>query len=313
MTLFTKHQKQTASFGQLFTVSCKQFFPTVFGGILYGMMTGLGAMAYLIPGILIATVFSIYLPIILFEKQSILSAFASSFVRVKTQFFSLNGYIAFTGDYGTTQHSFRLDAKHPCGQFTHGNRACNFCVVSGITIPLFNAMIFALAYAKPHKSFALAPFLVQYVTFFIFRWSNDNMAKDIELQEFTPYKEAAGEEYMKEKQRKHFETILNDWKTNLMAEVDRTVNHMQDEAANFPDMSDRATQEEEFSLELRTRDRERKLIRKINQSLEAIQNNDYGYCDSFEIGIRRLEARPTATLCIDCKTLSEIKEKQLYS
>ena len=100
-----------------------------------------------------------------------------------------------------------------------------------------------------------------------------------------------------------------------MEEVDRTVNHMQDEAANFPDPADRASQEEEFSLELRTRDRERKLIRKIDKTLTRIEEEDYGFCDScgVEIGVRRLEARPTATLCIDCKTLSEIKEKQLGS
>ena len=100
-----------------------------------------------------------------------------------------------------------------------------------------------------------------------------------------------------------------------MEEVDRTVHHMQDEAANFPDPADRASQEEEFSLELRTRDRERKLIKKIDQTLQRIEEDDYGFCDScgVEIGIRRLEARPTATLCIDCKTLAEIKEKQVGS
>jgi len=98
-----------------------------------------------------------------------------------------------------------------------------------------------------------------------------------------------------------------------MEEVDRTVHHMQDEAANFPDPNDRATQESEFSLELRTRDRERKLIKKIDATLEKIDNHEYGYCEScgVEIGIRRLEARPTATLCIDCKTLDEIREKQM--
>jgi DnaK suppressor protein len=96
-----------------------------------------------------------------------------------------------------------------------------------------------------------------------------------------------------------------------MQEVDRTMSHMQDEAANFPDPNDRATQEEEFTLELRTRDRERKLIKKIEESLVDLDKGDYGYCESCgtEIGIRRLEARPTATLCIDCKTLDEIREK----
>jgi DnaK suppressor protein len=128
---------------------------------------------------------------------------------------------------------------------------------------------------------------------------------------FTPYEEKAGEEYMNDVQIAHFRNILNDWKAQLMAEVDRTVNHMQDDAANFPDPNDRATQEEEFTLELRTRDRERKLIKKIEESLVDIENDDYGYCEScgVEIGIRRLEARPTATLCIDCKTLAEIREK----
>ena len=101
----------------------------------------------------------------------------------------------------------------------------------------------------------------------------------------------------------------------LMQEVDRTVHHMQDEAANFPDPADRASQEEEFSLELRARDRERKLIKKIDETLQLIDDNEYGWCDScgVEIGIRRLEARPTATLCIDCKTLAEIREKQIGS
>jgi DnaK suppressor protein len=103
------------------------------------------------------------------------------------------------------------------------------------------------------------------------------------------------------------------WKQDLMEEVDRTVNHLKEDAANFADPNDRASQEEEFSLELRARDRERKLTNKINDTLELIEQDEYGYCDTcgVEIGIRRLEARPTATLCIDCKTLAEIKEKQL--
>ena len=113
-------------------------------------------------------------------------------------------------------------------------------------------------------------------------------------------------------QAAHFRDILLKWKRDLMEEVDRTVHHMRDEASNFPDPNDRATQEEEFALELRTRDRERKLIKKIDESLMALDNGDYGYCEicGVEIGVRRLEARPTATLCIDCKTLDEIKEKQ---
>jgi DnaK suppressor protein len=128
-----------------------------------------------------------------------------------------------------------------------------------------------------------------------------------------PYIVKRGEQYMNREQLEHFRLILNTWKRDLMEEVDRTVSHMKDEAANFPDPNDRATQEEEFSLELRTRDRERKLIKKIDSTLELIENNDYGYCDAcgVEIGIRRLEARPTATLCVDCKTLAEIKEKQI--
>jgi len=114
-------------------------------------------------------------------------------------------------------------------------------------------------------------------------------------------------------QRDHFKGILHAWKQDLMEEVDRTVNHLKEDAANFADPNDRASQEEEFSLELRARDRERKLTNKINDTLELIEQDEYGYCDTcgVEIGIRRLEARPTATLCIDCKTLAEIKEKQL--
>ncbi|MFZ2452177.1 MAG: RNA polymerase-binding protein DksA [Methylobacter sp.] len=130
---------------------------------------------------------------------------------------------------------------------------------------------------------------------------------------FKPYVPAEGEEYMNEAQLKHFESILKNWKAELMQGVDRTVNHMQDDAANFPDPNDRATQESEFSLELRTRDRERRLSKKIDDALKEIESGDYGYCEScgIEIGIRRLEARPTATLCIDCKTLDEIREKQM--
>ena len=130
---------------------------------------------------------------------------------------------------------------------------------------------------------------------------------------FTPYEMKDGEEYMNEAQVEHFRCILQNWKNELMREVDRTVHHMQDEAANFPDPNDRATQESEFSLELRTRDRERKLIKKIEESMENLERGDYGYCETcgVEIGLRRLEARPTATQCIDCKTLDEIREKQI--
>lgn len=131
--------------------------------------------------------------------------------------------------------------------------------------------------------------------------------------EIEPYKEKRGEEYMNENQELHFRSILSAWKQELMEEVDRTMHHMRDDASNFPDPNDRATQESEFSLELRTRDRERKLIKKIGQTIDALDDHDYGWCNScgVEIGIRRLEARPTATLCIDCKTLQEIKEKQM--
>ncbi len=133
------------------------------------------------------------------------------------------------------------------------------------------------------------------------------------LHGFAPYKEKKGEEYMNEKQVEHFRNILNGWKSELMEEVDRTVDHMKDDAANFPDPADRASQEEEFSLELRTRDRERKLIKKIDESITMLDSGDYGYCETcgVEIGIRRLEARPTASQCIDCKSLDEIKEKQI--
>jgi DnaK suppressor protein len=135
----------------------------------------------------------------------------------------------------------------------------------------------------------------------------------VTLHGIAPYKLKSKEEYMNENQLNHFKLILNAWRNELMEEVDRTVSHMKDEAANFPDPADRATQEEEFSLELRTRDRERKLIKKIDKTLVRVEEDDYGFCDQcgVEIGIRRLEARPTADLCIDCKTLDEIKEKQI--
>lgn len=137
-------------------------------------------------------------------------------------------------------------------------------------------------------------------------------AAQTNFNNFTPYKTKKNEVYMNEKQHDHFRAILLSWKSELMIEVDRTVSHMKDEAANFPDPADRATQEEEFSLELRTRDRERKLIKKIDSTMNLIDADDYGYCDAcgVEIGIQRLEARPTATQCIDCKTLDEIKERQ---
>ena len=119
--------------------------------------------------------------------------------------------------------------------------------------------------------------------------------------------------YMSDEQLEHFRKILSSWKRELMYEVDRTVHHMQDDAANFPDPNDRATQESEFSMELRARDRERKLIKKIDESMRNLDNQEFGYCEAcgVEIGIKRLEARPTATLCIDCKVIDEIREKQM--
>ncbi len=141
----------------------------------------------------------------------------------------------------------------------------------------------------------------------------DSQATNFALHGFEPYQAKADEEYMNDAQREHFKNLLQAWKKELMEEVDRTVSHMKDEAANFPDPADRASQEEEFSLELRTRDRERKLIKKIDKTMELIDADDYGFCEAcgVDIGIRRLEARPTATLCVDCKTLAEIKEKQV--
>ena len=131
---------------------------------------------------------------------------------------------------------------------------------------------------------------------------------------FTPYQPAAEEEYMNDAQLAHFRKILLDWKEQLISEAESTKSYIQDESTAMPDINDRATQEEEFALALRTRDRERKLIRKIDKSIPEIDSGDYGFCETcgVEIGLRRLEARPTATQCIDCKTLSEIKEKQAW-
>ena len=139
-------------------------------------------------------------------------------------------------------------------------------------------------------------------------------AADSPFRNFAPYKPKRNEEYMSEGQLAHLRAMLSAWRTDLMEEVDRTVNHMQDEAANFPGPADRAIQEEEFSIELRTRDRERKLIKKIDSTIERLDQDDYGYCETcgIEIGLRRLEARPTATQCVDCKALDEIKERQLH-
>lgn len=127
-----------------------------------------------------------------------------------------------------------------------------------------------------------------------------------------PYIARRGEQYMNKEQLEHFRQILNTWKRDLMQEVDRTVLHMKDEAANFPDPNDRATQESEFSLELRTRDRERKLIRKIEEAIKRIEDGNYGYCveTGEEIGIKRLEARPVATMCVEAQERRERRERQ---
>lgn len=132
------------------------------------------------------------------------------------------------------------------------------------------------------------------------------------LHGFLPYKARRSERYMNVAQLGHFRNILSAWRQALMEEVDRTVHHMKDEAANFPDPNDRATQESEFGLELRTRDRERKLIRKISQALMRIEEGTYGYCDETgdEIGLKRLEARPVATLCLDAQERREMAERQ---
>ncbi len=132
-------------------------------------------------------------------------------------------------------------------------------------------------------------------------------------KQFTPYVPKKNEEYMNTRQRAHFRKILEDWKGELSQDIDRTVHTMQDEATIFADPNDRASQESDMALELRNRDRERKLIKKINETIGKIEAEDYGYCEScgVEIGLKRLEARPTATLCIDCKTLDELREKQV--
>lgn len=130
---------------------------------------------------------------------------------------------------------------------------------------------------------------------------------------FEPYKAKKGEEYMNDKQLAHFRKMLEAWKAELSQDIDTTLHSMQDEQTVFADPNDRATQESDMALELRNRDRERKLIKKINETITKIDSGDYGYCEScgIEIGLDRLQARPTATLCIDCKTLEEIRERQV--
>lgn len=139
------------------------------------------------------------------------------------------------------------------------------------------------------------------------------MAADPLHKQFPPYVPKKGEGYMSAGQKAHFKAILEQLKAELSQEIERTVHTMQDEATIFADPSDRATQESDMALELRNRDRERKLIKKINETIQKIDMDDYGYCSSCgaEIGLKRLEARPTASLCIDCKTIEEVREKQV--
>ena len=139
------------------------------------------------------------------------------------------------------------------------------------------------------------------------------MPEDMVHKQFAPYVPKKGEEYMSTRQLAHFRTILEALKTELMNDIERTVHTMQDEATVFADPNDRASQETDIAIELRNRDRERKLIKKIEETIGTIDSGDYGYCSScgVEIGIKRLEARPTASLCIDCKTLEEVREKQV--
>ncbi len=139
------------------------------------------------------------------------------------------------------------------------------------------------------------------------------MSIDTLRKQFPPYAAKKGEDYMNPKQRAHFKKMLEALSDELSADIDRTVHTMQDEATVFADPNDRASQESDIALELRNRDRERKLIKKIDETVLKIDADDYGYCESCgaEIGLKRLEARPTATLCIDCKTLEEMRERQV--
>lgn len=141
----------------------------------------------------------------------------------------------------------------------------------------------------------------------------DHLASSGHIHGIKPYVQKKGEDYMSKQMLDHFRAILNAWKQELLDEVSRTVHTMQDETANHPDPNDRASQETDMALELRSRDRERKLIKKIEEAIAQIDAGDYGYCETcgVEIGVQRLEARPTATLCVDCKTLDEIREKQM--
>lgn len=142
--------------------------------------------------------------------------------------------------------------------------------------------------------------------------TKDILEPSLEVLGLSPYKPKKTEQYMSTKMRQHFIQILTLLRKQIMEGSDSTVTHMKEDAINYPDPNDRASQEEEFRLELRTRDRERKLLKKIEEALQLLNDKEYGYCEvcGIEIGLRRLEARPTATLCIDCKTLDEIREKQ---
>lgn len=142
--------------------------------------------------------------------------------------------------------------------------------------------------------------------------AKDILEPSLEVLGISPYKAKKTEQYMGAKMREHFTKILTLLRKQIMEEADRTVHHMKDDLVNYADPNDRASQEEEFRLELRARDRERKLLKKIEESLQLLADKEYGYCEvcGVEIGLRRLEARPTATLCIDCKMLDEIREKQ---
>jgi len=150
-----------------------------------------------------------------------------------------------------------------------------------------------------------------------FWYQTASLAGDCDLEllqkSFPPYLPKKGEEYMNPRQRGHFRKVLEALKVELSQDIDRTVHAMQDDATVFADPNDRASQESDIALELRNRDRERKLIKKIDETIARIDKDDYGYCENcgVEIGLKRLEARPTATLCIDCKTLDEQREKQV--
>ena len=143
------------------------------------------------------------------------------------------------------------------------------------------------------------------------RKANSKVANN--KSKIAPYKPKKNEKYMSAAMKKHFIAVLLQWREHLREEMQKTFDHLKTKGETYADPVDRASQEEEFAFELRTRDRERKLTNKIAVSIEKIKQDDYGWCDSCgdEIGVKRLEARPTATHCIHCKTLDEIKERQL--